>query len=164
VLQTREPVYEPIWSPEGGRIVATLGMRGAAVVDLAPPFARRVPQLIPRQDGGGPFFASAWSPDGTRLVGGFSGPGVIVYSFAERRCRRLTEKGSRAFWLADGRRLVYVEGGKLYLLDEETGASRELLAPPPGSEFTYASAGPGDRTLCLVRSVDEGDIALLSLR
>ena len=54
--------------------------------------------------------------------------------------------------------------GEVWMVDAKTGEAKSLLSsPPPHSSYESASAGPGDRTLCTVRTTDEGDIWMLSL-
>ncbi|HSN86000.1 MAG TPA: hypothetical protein VL025_04540, partial [Thermoanaerobaculia bacterium] len=67
--------------------------------------------------------------------------------------------------LRDGR-ILYIDQGKLFLLDPDTRTSREVLAPPANtnSEFRMVAPSPDGRSLFLLRQSDEGDIKLLRMQ
>ena len=67
-------------------------------------------------------------------------------------------------WLHDSRRLLYLDQGRLWLFDLASRSSRELLAPTAESVFRQVAVSRDDRTLCLVRSADEGDLWMLTLK
>ncbi len=160
----RGPLYNPIVSPDGRRLVATPGPRNAVLIDLSQPAAGRSRQLPPPQGGRTVFSASDWSPDGRLLAGTFETPGVVVFSFESGRYDRVTPAGMVPIFLHDNRRLLYRQEGKIFLCDLRTKASRLLLAPPPHSSFTALAVGPDDRTLYTVRQTDEGDVWLLTFK
>jgi eukaryotic-like serine/threonine-protein kinase len=167
---TAEALYNPIPSPDGRRIVASLGSRGAAMIDLTQPLGSsgRV-QELPPPGNGQVFAATSWSGDGKYLAGGLeqtdrSGtPGVVVYSLATGRYERLTDAGGIPRWLHDGRTLLYLQDGKIFRCDLHRKDSHLLLSPPPDSAFISISAGPDDRTLYAVRKIAEGDIWMITL-
>ncbi|HEY3568808.1 MAG TPA: protein kinase [Thermoanaerobaculia bacterium] len=165
---TPDPLFNPIPSPDGRRIVATLGSHGAGLIDLDPAFRGRV-QMLPTAGGREVLAATSWSPDGAYLAGtlertdGVSIPGVVVYELATGRYLRLTDTGIVPRWLHDGRTLLYFEEGKIFLCDLRTKVSRLLLEPPQSFVFTSVSTTPDDRWLYAVRSADEGDIWMLTL-
>ncbi len=165
---SRDALYNPLPSPDGRRIVATLNLRGTALIDLDPAGAGRV-QVLPAVADGQIFSATSWSRDGARLAGtvdrkdGAQTPGVFVYTLAGNRYERLTSQGIIPRWLHDNRTLLYLDDGKIFLCDSRSKASRLLLEPPQGSLFTSVSVGPDDREVYAVRSIDEGDIWMLTL-
>jgi serine/threonine protein kinase/Tol biopolymer transport system component len=159
----REPVYNPISSPDGRWLVASLGAQRSALIDLTQPVGRRIRWLPPPPSGRGIFSASDWSPDGSRLAGTFEEPGIVVYSLAAGTYERLTQAGSVPSFLYDNHTLLYRQEGKIFLCDLRTKASRLLLAPPPHTAFTAAAVSPDDKILYTVRQIDEGDIWLLTL-
>jgi Tol biopolymer transport system component len=160
----------PIASPDGGRVLCSFDGYGAAIVDLAQPLGRRTPRPLPSPgDPGEDFVASSWSADGRRLAGnlalrGSLQPGIVVYSFAPRTYERLTDHGIEPVWLPDGRRLVYGDGGGIWMLDTRTRASRELLTPSASSAVNLASVAPDGKSLYVVRTFDEGDLWMLTLQ
>jgi serine/threonine protein kinase/Tol biopolymer transport system component len=163
-----QPVFNPIPSPAGGRIVATLGLHGAALIDLNPAGHGRV-RMLPATADGQVFSATSWSPDGTRLAGilerkdGMAIPGVVVYDLGANRYERLTDLGDIPRWLHDNRTLLYRQEGKIFLCDLRSKVSRLLLEPPQSSTFISVSTTPDDRGLYAVRSTDEGDVLMLTL-
>ncbi|MFL6262433.1 MAG: protein kinase domain-containing protein [Thermoanaerobaculia bacterium] len=167
---TSDPLFNPIPSPKGGRMVATLGAHGAALIDLDPASRGRV-QMLPPTPGGEVLAATSWSPDGAYLAGtlerkdggGGGVPGVVVYELATGRYERLTNTGGVPRWLHDNRTLLYLQDGKIFLCDLRTKVSRLLLEPPQSSIFKSVSAAPDDRGLYAVRSTDEGDVWMLTL-
>jgi serine/threonine protein kinase/Tol biopolymer transport system component len=163
-------VTVPLWSPDGRRIALSYGGRGTAIIDLAQPLEKQVPRLLPAGPGGDVFSASSWSPDGRWLVGtsflpGASAvvPGLFLYSLTDQRTQRLTDRGNEAAWLSDGRHIVYVDDGKVLVVDSRTRQSRELLRPAQAAAYLSVSIAPGDRALYVVRSTREGDIGMVTL-
>jgi len=167
---TGDPLYNPIPSPDGRRIVASLGGRGAALLDLGLPAGApgRV-QPLPSPGSGQVFSATAWSPDGAYLAGtleqadGTAIPGIVAYSLAAGHYERLTDSGVVPHWLHDSRTLLYLRDGKIFRCDLRRQDPRLLLAPPPDSVFDALAVGAGDRALYTVRTVAEGDVWMLTL-
>jgi serine/threonine protein kinase/Tol biopolymer transport system component len=166
VTRTRgEPVFFPLWSPDGRRLVCGLGFTGPAFIALTEPIEKRIPQRLPPVPGNLPFFANSWSPDGRRLAGYVRGNrGLLAFSVGTAQYEKLADLGNQPVWMHDNRRLVYLNGGAVHLFDTLTRKSRLLLAPPAGSRFDGVDVGPDDRALYLIRATEEGDIWMLSLR
>jgi serine/threonine protein kinase/Tol biopolymer transport system component len=169
---TGEALYNPIGSPDGRWLVASLGFHDAALLDLGGQAGAGKPRIqpLPRPGNGQEVFsATSWSPDGARLAGtlarldGSDIPGVVVYSLASRAYERLTDSGSVPLWLHQGPRLLYLREGRIFLYDLGTREPRLLHEPPPGSVFNSIALSPDDRTLYTVRATDEGDVWMLTL-
>ncbi|HEY2293110.1 MAG TPA: protein kinase [Thermoanaerobaculia bacterium] len=164
-----KPAYHPIWSPDGRWIACDLG-ENEALIDLSRPLADRRPLLLPLSGHGLGFSASSWSADGRWLAGalhqpdGRQLPGVVLYSLAGGKYMQLTDHGQSATWLSDSRRLLYSDGGKLFLLDTLSRASRQVLDVPPDSDYSDFCLSPDDRVLYLARDTEQGDIWLLTMR
>ena len=159
-----EPVFFPLWSPDGRRLVCGLGFTGPALIDLAMPMEKRIPQRLPAPTGGIDFFAFSWSPDGSRLAGSDrGGRGVSLLSLATGRYERLTNRGNQPVWMHDGRRLLYLTYDAVWALDSVTRRSTRLLEAPPGSFFRGVDIDRGNRNLYLLRRSEAGDIWALDM-
>jgi dipeptidyl aminopeptidase/acylaminoacyl peptidase len=159
-------VYQPTWSPDGRQIAFTYGAQGASLQDLAHPAALRA---LPKVEDGQVLARVSWSGDGRFLAGQLLRrdespvPGIVLWSLADNTYRRLTGAGSDPVFFHGGTRILFTEPDAIRLVETASGAVRTLLTPPPHSSYVKASVGPGDRTLCTVRTTDEGDIWMLSL-
>ncbi|HZF10366.1 MAG TPA: protein kinase [Thermoanaerobaculia bacterium] len=160
-----QPVLNPFWSPDGRSIGFTYGSLGTALLTLGAPGSLRV---LPRAAGGQVLARAAWSPDGRSLAGVLLRPdespvpGIVLWSLADDTYRRLTPAGLDPEFLPSGK-ILFLDRGSIRLADATSGEARTLLPPPAHSSYMSASAGPDDRTLCTVRTTDEGDIWILSL-
>jgi Tol biopolymer transport system component len=171
VLPDRPRAVHPVWSPDGRQLACDLD-ENEALIDLTRPLADRRPLLLPPAGPGLGFSASSWSADGRWLAGALhvqtpdrrQVPGVVLYSPAERRYVRLSARGEGATWLSDSRRLLYSDGGRIFLFDTLSRTSRQVLTPPPGSDYNDVCLGPDDRVLYLARNTEEGDIWLLTMK
>jgi hypothetical protein len=88
--------------------------------------------------------------------------GVALYSVADRAFRRLTRHGSDPVWLSDSRRLLYLDRGKIHLVDSQSGASRELLSIVPDEVARRGFAvSPDDRHIYFSVSTTEADVWMI---
>ena len=118
VTATRgEPVFYPLWSRDSRWLVCGLGFTGPALIDLARPIGRRVPERLPPAPTAAPFFGSSWSPDGKWLAGDVRGEGILRFSLESRRYEKLSPQGVQPIWFHDNRRLLYLDGGQVRVLD-----------------------------------------------
>ena len=162
-------VADSLWAPDGRRLLV-MSEVGPALIDLSLPLEQRRPQPLPNAiQGEESFTPTDWSPDGRWLAGEVQTAsarlGIGRYSFESGRYDRLTDGGVLPVWLQDGR-MLYIDAGKVFLLDVATRATREVMAPPPStnSAFLAVTVSPDGRTLYFVRSSDEGDIKLLRMQ
>jgi serine/threonine protein kinase/Tol biopolymer transport system component len=156
-----EPVFNPIWSPDGRRIAAALGFSVAVLFDWRDAGEPSPPLPFP---GSPPDFGpNSWSPDGRRLAGNRKDSEIVVYGLESHKLESLGRRGLAPFWLADNRRLLYLDQGNLFVLDTVTREAREVLAPPPSSTFLLVSLSADNRTLYTVRATDEGNIGMIDL-
>ena len=163
-----EAVLDPLWSPDGQSLVYSRGGHGAldvVLLDLRQPAAGRRPRPLP-VSGQPParFAVTSWSHDGNWLAGFDDQDRIVLYSFPAQRYEVLAENGGEVCWLRDGRSLLFLRRGALWLFDRPTGEVRKLLDPPNGYLFSRLSVGPGDRVLTLVEEPSEGFIGMLTLR
>ncbi|HSK75565.1 MAG TPA: protein kinase [Thermoanaerobaculia bacterium] len=164
-------LYSPLWSPDSRWLAGSLGNGGAALIDLTLPVERRL-KLLPLPGRGQVFSPTSWSADGERLAGTVDpaeqterseGLGIALYSLAFGTYEKVTESGETPRWLSHGRGLVYLDAGRIFLLDLATRQPRPLLAPSTSSVFTSVNVSPDDRTLYAVRASDQGDVWLRTI-
>ena len=158
-----QPVLLPFWAPDGRRIGFTYGSQGTALLDLSRPQSR--PRLLPRMADGQILASLSWSLDGQLLTGMLlqpedlsNIPGVVLWSFEDNTLRRLTSHGEDPVFFQSGTRILFLEAGTVQLVEIESKEVREVLSPPSHSLYISARSGPEDRSLCTVRTTNEGDI------
>ena len=94
------------------------------------------PVVVPPELGARSYVWS-WSPDGRKLAGNlrkadsYIRSDSAIYSLESGKFERLTPSGFDPVWLGDGRRLLFQDQGKLYLIDAETRKLREILSVGP---------------------------------
>jgi len=157
-----EAVYRPIASPDGRWLACSLGFTHTARIDLNLPLPQRVPEPLPAPGPSLAFLPNSWSRDGQRLAGTRSGFGILVFSFATRTYEQLAATGAYPVWMRDSRRLLYLDEGKVRVLDSGTKEIRDVLVPPSGSSFKGFDLSPDERTLYLGRATPEGDVCMLT--
>jgi Tol biopolymer transport system component len=158
-------IYRPLVSPDGRWLVCVSDLAGTVRIDLSRPPGQRAPEPLSSSPGVVSFYPNSWSLDGRRLLGTgtiAAGFGIFSYTPATHSFEKLADRGQYPVWMRDGRRLLYLDQGKIRLLDSQTKESRDVLAPPPGSTFSGLDLSPDERTLYLGRTTPEGDIWMLS--
>jgi Tol biopolymer transport system component len=161
-------VYFPVWSPDGKRLVYTIPDVGSFVMEVAKPWKEQLPKpVVAPPELGARFHAWTWSPDGRKLAGELRKPdatqyGLGIYSLESEKLERLTSFGSRPVWLADSRKLLFFDGGKIYLTDSRTGKPREILSVAPHS-IDLLALSRDDRLMYFDVIVTEADIWLATL-
>jgi Tol biopolymer transport system component len=157
---------EGAWSPDGSKMsYYSAHERIAYIIHTDQPWKDQTPlALPPLSDTGEWFIPSTWSPDGRRLAGWVRGEGgVVLYSPESQEYERLTDFGSgRPRWLSDGRRLVFVNQGALWLVDSESKKAHEVLALAPDWLY-FPSMSHDIRWLYFSRENFEADIWMLTL-
>jgi dipeptidyl aminopeptidase/acylaminoacyl peptidase len=157
-----------MWSPDGSRILY-LGDASdydkMFVFEPGKPWTAQTPQHFLRVVEPGVLFspASGWSPDRTRLLGDVASGGVFTYSFASGQFIRLTRLGEAWTWLNDGRRALFTNRGKLFIVDTISKATQELLSVAPDG-FDSVALSPDNRTLYFTRETQRGDIWLMTFK
>jgi hypothetical protein len=92
--------------------------------------------------------------------------GVAVYTFADSSYRIVRESGEAPVWVRDGRTVLFVENGRLSVLDLPTGdvtLLSEISAIPDVGDGGYCLS-PDKRTIYFIRGESESDIWEARLR
>jgi eukaryotic-like serine/threonine-protein kinase len=157
------PLGFPAWSPDGSRLVFTAPGKGESRRTFVTAVsAEPQPEPLPAPPNGIGFDQWLWSPDGKRLAGFPNpGPGIWLYSLETREYRRVSDKGFRPHWLRDGRRMLYLDAGKVFVLDLTTKATREVYAPAEGVILDLDITAANDR-LFIIRHVPQADVWMLT--
>jgi Tol biopolymer transport system component len=106
------------------------------------------------------FSASSWSPDGRKVAGHTNS--IWVYSFDTKTYSRIAD-GTWPVWLGDSRRLVYMYGGRLFLVDTVAPQPREILARP-GEVLGDPSLTRDGRQLYFTHATTGADIWLMTFK
>jgi TolB protein len=169
ILDSRQPILSPAWSPDARKLAYVSFEEGRSVVyvqDLASGRRDRVAAFE------GINSAPAWSPDGTRLALTLSrdgNPEIYVMELASRSLRRITDNpaiDTEASWSPDGSSLVFTSdrGGRpqIYRVSSTGGPARRVTFE--GEYNARPAYSPDGRRLALVHGSRGGyRIALLDL-
>jgi serine/threonine protein kinase/Tol biopolymer transport system component len=160
-------LFDPIWAPDGRRIVYSLEGRVPEVLDATLPAEVQTPRRLPSMPDGRIFLPTSWSPDGRRLIGTVLGDKeeeeIALFSFDTGGYQALPVSGNGAVWVDDAR-AIFLRNGSLELLDTRTGAAQKLMSPPERSAFTVVAVSRDGSNLFVVREINEGDIKMLEMR
>ena len=163
------------WSRDGSKLIFH-GLESPDdskmfVFDPRVEWTRQTPRIISNLlEAGVQFLESSWSPDAQQLVGtaatvGKAKGALVIYSFRTGRFTRLydSQAVNEAFWLNDGRRLLFDEGSKLRLIDSQTRSIRDLVSFAPDT-LLLCSLSRDNRTAYITRRVSQADIWLMTLK
>jgi serine/threonine protein kinase/Tol biopolymer transport system component len=169
VQMTHEPgreVIAPVWSPDSRKLLYQIRNVNSYIVDANRPGAEQIAEGLPGEPPPG-FIPWDWSPDGTLLVGWLplnEQRAIVIYSFPQQRYERFTTSlGSYPIWLNDNRRILFREGGSLYLFDRMNGKWREILRLKPPSQIGNYALSRDNRRLYYTSGSNEADIWLLNI-
>lgn len=133
VLESREPIMSPSWSPDGRKLAYVSFESRRSAIYVQDLFTGRRERVASFQAING---SPSWSPDGSRLALTLSkdgNPEVYVLNLATRQVKRLTVGSAidtEANWLPDGSGLVFTSdrGGRpqTYQVSADGGAARRI--------------------------------------
>jgi eukaryotic-like serine/threonine-protein kinase len=162
-----ETMFDPIWAPDGKRILYSLTSRPSEILDVTRPAEGQTPVRLPAMPDDRTFLPTSWSPDGKRLIGTILGDKkeeeIALFSFDAGTYQVLPVSGDSPQWVDDAR-AIFLLDGSLELLDTRTGAAHNLMSPPERSAFKVVAVSRDGRDLFVVREIDEGDIKMLEMR
>jgi Tol biopolymer transport system component len=160
-------VIYTFWSPDGARLLYNLRDESCWIIEVGKPWSEQTPQRIPDPPNqAGTFRAFSWSADGRKLAGWINSPdqheGILVYTFETNSFERITDYGSRPIWLHDSRRLLFKDGGKLFLVNSETKKIQEISLHSPNPVIEYGLTRD-DRTIYYTLLATEADVWMVNL-
>ena len=160
-------VIYTFWSPDGARLIYNLQEGSCGIIEVAKPWGEQTPQRLPDPpDPSDVFRAFSWSPDGRKLAGWINSPiehdGIVLYTFGTNNFERITDFGSRPIWLYDNRRLLFRNGGKLFLVNSEKKKVQEISLQSTLPVIEYGLTGD-NHTLYYTLDSTEADIWLVDL-
>ncbi|MBS1788170.1 MAG: serine/threonine-protein kinase [Acidobacteria bacterium] len=128
---------DPAWSRDGTRMLfAYRGGAGGFMMDLSRPYQEQELFMFPPppDEQGRTYVGFSWSPDGNQVAGTVYDKnkevtGIVLYDLKTQRYERLNNEGNGPTWLPDNRRLFYSFNYKIFLIDSQTRAVRELRFP-----------------------------------
>jgi Tol biopolymer transport system component len=160
----------PLYSPDGRKLLVNVIGGNPMVVDAAKPPKEQIPEILQPIGGRGEFFqAWSWSRDGKKLAGvhflvGSGVSGSVTYSFEARKYAPLVDRGGPPHWLADSRRLIYAENGRIYVVDSATRKRKEIYSMAPYDLGSRVAAPRDERTLYFAAQSSESSIWIMGAK
>jgi serine/threonine protein kinase len=154
----------PVWSADNKHVAYTIFGLNTFLIDSTKGWDVQSPEKLPPFPGEGELFNGwNWSPDGATVAGFLNREnGLALYNVQTRTYRKLTKTGADPVWLSDSRRLLYLDRGKIYLIDSVTGATRELVSATPEEIARRGFAiAPDDRHIYFSIATTEADVWML---
>jgi len=166
---THEPdreVIAPVWSPDGNKLLYQIRNVNSYIIDSNRPGTEQTPQPLRGQAPAG-FIPWDWSRDNKMVVGWQpldEERSIVIYSFADGHYQRFVLGfGAYPIWLNDDRRVLFREGGSLYVLDRITGKWQEILALKAPTLIGNYALSRDNRRLYYTSGNGEADIWLLNV-
>jgi Tol biopolymer transport system component/serine/threonine protein kinase len=172
-------LWFPKYSPDGSRLIG-FNESDTALFDVNQPLPWTKGTPLPHPDEKIVFQASSWSPDGKQLAGSGvlradmssapSSGGVLVYSLESKKYMflkniipemRQSVVRDIIIWMNDGKRLLAINGGRIYIINVHANTSR-LLYDSPG--LYWLSLSKDNRWIYVSHQADEGDVWLATLK
>jgi Tol biopolymer transport system component len=165
VSRTSGPsMWYPRMTPDG-RALLEFNNDGSYLLPLnADGTTTRVEALPPMPDPKKHFVSPSASPDGKWLAGTTGqveggSPGLWIYSFDSKRYEQLADRGFYPQWMPDGKRLLFLDGATMAVIDVASKQIRPIAFPHRVRWFDVAR---DFRTLFLDERISESDIWLVT--
>ncbi len=162
--------HYPVWSPDGALLAFSVHRprNEGLILRVGGASNDQTPQAIASlPDPTDSFEIWSWSPDGTRLAGQRHLPdgshiGVGVYDLKSRQYEWLTDFGEWPVWLADGRRLLFANQGRIFIVDSRTKRHHEVLFVAEG-DIGGAALSRDNRMMYFTFVATEADVWMMTL-
>ncbi len=161
VLESRDPVLSPSWSPDGSRLAYVSFEGGNSMVFVQDLLTGKRDRLATYK---GLNSAPSWSPDGGMLALTLSKDGnseIYIYDFAEENLRRLTRNvaiDTEPAWSPDGNSIIFTSGRsvgpQIYQMPVTGGEATRLTFQ--GNYNANASYSPDGKSIVLVTNQGNG--------
>ena len=163
--------HHPVWSPDGTQMVYSIHTpkNAAYIFRVGQAWTEQTPvALAALSDTSQTFESWSWSPDGKRLAGlrhfsDGSHAGIGVYDLESKRYDWLTNFGEWPLWFEDGRRILFADHGKIFIVDSESKKYHEVL-PVADGDIGSPGLSRDNRLIYFTFVAAEADIWLLELR
>src|SRR6059058_513972 len=163
--------HHPVWSPDGTQMVYSIHTpkNAAYIFRVGQAWAEQTPvALAALSDTSQTFESWSWSPDGKRLAGlrhfsDGSHAGIGVYDLESKRYDWLTNFGEWPLWFEDGRRILFADHGKIFIVDSESKKYHEVL-PVADGDIGSPGLSRDNRLIYFTFVAAEADIWLLEWR
>ncbi|MGR5172125.1 Tol-Pal system beta propeller repeat protein TolB [Vibrio owensii] len=161
VLQSKQPLMSPAWSPDGQKLAYVSFQNGQAEIFIMNIYTgeRKKVTSYPRHNG-----APRFSPDGSQLALVLSKTGSLQVYTLDLKTRKLTQitrgrsNNTEPYWHPDGKSLIFTSdrGGKpqIYKVDLGSGSTNRLTWQ--GSQNLGGQITPDGRFLVMVNRSDSG--------
>jgi len=161
--------YSP-WSADGLKIAYSIHHpeNDAVIFEPGKPWSEQTPVHLAPIEPGVAFEAWSWSPDGHRLAGirhlfGGIHSGVGLYDLDSRRYDWITDFGDFPVWLNDGRRILFVSQGKIFLLDAKSRKVEPVLTVTDEDvDLGSPALSRDNRTIYFTAVASEADVWLMN--
>ncbi|MFM2656806.1 Tol-Pal system beta propeller repeat protein TolB [Vibrio owensii] len=161
VLQSKQPLMSPAWSPDGQKLAYVSFQNGQAEIFIMNIYTgeREKVTSYPRHNG-----APRFSPDGSQLALVLSKTGSLQVYTLDLKTRKLAQitrgrsNNTEPYWHPDGKSLIFTSdrGGKpqIYKVDLGSGSTNRLTWQ--GSQNLGGQITPDGRFLVMVNRSDSG--------
>jgi Tol biopolymer transport system component len=162
--------HHSVWSPDGTQMVYSIHTpkNNAYIFQVGPAWGDQTPvALAPLSDTSQTFESWSWSPDGKRLAGhrhlaDASHAGIGVYELESQKYDWLTDFGEWPLWFNGGRRILFADHGKIFIVDSESKKYHEVLSVADG-DIGSPGLSRDNRVIYFTFVAAEADIWLLDL-